>query len=87
MERPGLKLKALGEIGKVTIRFDRKDYDKLCELAYAMDITPSATATVLIRLTMNSVEFMENFVEGLYEGSDLQKSKTKQHLSKGGYYD
>ncbi len=87
IERPRLKLKALGETGKVTIRFIRNDYDKLCELAYAMDITPSATATVLIRLTMNSAEFMEKFVEGLYEGSDLQKGRIKQHLSKGGYYD
>ena len=87
IERPRLKLKALGETGKVTIRFTKNDYDKLRDLAYALDITPSATATVLIRLTMNSVEFMENFVDGLYEGSDLEKGKTKQQLSKEKYYD
>lgn len=87
IERPRLKLKALGDTGKVTIRFVREDYDKLCELAYAMDLTPSATATVLIRLTMNNNEFMDYFVDSLYEGSDLEKSKIKQYLIKGGYYD
>lgn len=86
-ERPRLKLKARGETGKVTIRFNIKDYDKLSELAHALDITPSATATVLIRLTLKNAEFMDKFVDNLYRGSDIQKEEIKKHLIRGGYYD
>lgn len=79
-ERPKLKLQSNGETGKVTIRFNKWDYDKLCELAFALDLTVSSTATVLIRVTLKNSEFMHEFIEGITSNS-TQKAELKRFLS------
>jgi hypothetical protein len=61
-ERPCLKLTPKSEKGKVSMRLMINDYNQLCNLAYALDITPSSTATVLIRVTTENDEFMNEFV-------------------------
>ena len=73
-ERPTLKVKTEGETGKVSMRFDRYQYDRLKDLAYALDITPSATASILIRLTTKHSEFMVRFIRNL-DADDKQKVK------------
>ncbi|WP_274307008.1 hypothetical protein [Solibacillus daqui] len=74
-ERPKLKLTSQSETGKVSIRLKINDYDKLSELAYALDITPTATATMLIRLTTRDPEFMQYFINTLNKVNDDQKIK------------
>lgn len=81
-ERPRLKLTSRGETGKVSMRFMINDYDQLCNLAYALDLTPSSTATVLIRVTTTNDEFMNEFVEGLSKIDEVQRMEVKQFLSK-----
>ncbi|MBM7607596.1 hypothetical protein JOD29_000840 [Lysinibacillus composti] len=61
--RPKLKIKSRGETSKVTIRFKRNDYDVLCNLAHALDITPTSTAGVLIRMSIRNPKFMSEFVQ------------------------
>lgn len=80
-ERPRLKLTFQDETGTVTIRFVKYDYDKLCELAYALDLTPSSTATVLIRMTLKNIEFMDEFMNTLHVGEN-QKEKVNRYLRK-----
>ena len=51
-------------------------------LAYALDLTLSSTATVLIRVTTTNDKFMNEFVEGLSKIDDVQRMEVKQFLSK-----
>ncbi|MEK3993741.1 hypothetical protein MKY29_03215 [Psychrobacillus sp. FSL K6-2365] len=63
LERPRLKIIMKGETGKVTIKFPQNDYDILCKLAHALDLTPTSTATLLIKMTLTNREFMEMYVQ------------------------
>ncbi|MFF2793326.1 hypothetical protein [Lysinibacillus xylanilyticus] len=45
--------------GKVTIKFKQRDFDQLSVLAFALDITPTTTAAVLIRVTLGNKKFMQ----------------------------
>ena len=82
IERPRLQLTPAGDTSRVSLRFNANDYDQLCSLARALDITPSSTATTLIRVTTSNSEFMYDFVEGLSKVNDMQRKEVKQFLSK-----
>ncbi|MEK4170946.1 MULTISPECIES: hypothetical protein [Lysinibacillus] len=58
-ERPKLKITVHADKGKVTIKFKQRDYDQLSVLAFALDITPTTTAAVLIRVTLSNRKFMQ----------------------------
>lgn len=60
--RARLSVKNNGETGIVSIKFKRQNYDALCAVAYALDITPSAAASVLIVLSMQNHSFMSEYV-------------------------
>lgn len=60
--RPKLSVKSNGKTEIVSIKFKRKNYDALCAVAYALDITPSAAASVLIVLSMQNHSFMAEYV-------------------------
>lgn len=62
LERPRLKITFQGETGKVTIKFPQESYDLLSKLAFALDLTPTSTATLLIKITLNNHSFMEEYV-------------------------
>lgn len=81
-ERPRLKLTFKGETGKVTIRFLKCDYDQLSELAYALDINPTATAAILIRLTIRNKEFMEMFVNNLNKVNERERIEVMRFLNR-----
>lgn len=81
-ERPRLKLTFQGETGKVTIRFLKCDYDQLSDLAYSLDINPSATAAVLIRLTIRNKEFMEMFVSNLNKVNERERFEVMRFLNR-----
>jgi len=82
-ERPRLKIKILGESEKVTIRFKQTDYDLLCELAHALDITPTSTAGLLIRVSLSNVEFMQQYAhDHLLHLSNERKQKIDVFLNK-----
>lgn len=64
-ERPRLQLTPQGDTGRVSMRMTNEEYDTLRNLAIALDITTSATATVLIRKTTLNNEFMNEYVKYL----------------------
>ena len=78
MERPKLKVKSKGETGKVSMRFNQKAYDKLAKLAYALDITPSSAAAVLIRVASKDTVFMEKFIYDLDRVDEEQREMVKE---------
>jgi len=82
-ERQKLKIHIQGESDKVTIRFKQKDYDLLCELAHALDVTPTTTSGILIKTTLTNVEFMQQYAhEHLMHLSDKQKKDIDVFLNK-----
>ncbi|MGE8037815.1 hypothetical protein [Lysinibacillus sp. NPDC093692] len=58
-ERPKLRITVQPNRGKVTIKFKQRDFDQLSVLAFALDITPTTTAAVLIRMTLGNRRFMQ----------------------------
>ncbi|MEK4255397.1 hypothetical protein [Ureibacillus sp. FSL K6-2830] len=81
--RKKLKIHIQGESAKVTIRFKQNDYDLLCKLAHALDLTPTTTAAVLIRMTLYNVEFMQKYAyDNLSQLSDERKKKIEVLLKK-----
>lgn len=52
-----------GRTSKVTIKFKKPDYDRLCELAYALDVSPTTAAGLLIRLTLSNRGFMKEYTK------------------------
>ncbi len=73
LERPRLKIIMKGETGKVTIKFPQTDYDIICRLAHALDITPTSTCTLLIKMTLTNRDFMESYVESYLKNLDKKK--------------
>lgn len=63
IERPRLKITYQGETDKVTIKFVQKDYDLLSDLARALDINPTATSSVLIKMTLSNRNFMNEYIQ------------------------
>lgn len=59
LERPRLKVSTSIDRGKVTIKFKQSDFDQLSTLAYSLDLTPTTTAAILIRMTLDSKPFMQ----------------------------
>lgn len=70
-ERPKWRITVQPNKGKVTIKFKQRDFDQLSVLAFALDITPTTTAAVLIRVTLGNKKFMQwylsNFLRHLDE--------------------
>ena len=58
-DRPRLRIITEGCKGKVAIKFKRKDYDQICNLAFALDLTPTTTCAVLLMITMRNRKFMQ----------------------------
>ena len=82
IERPRLKLKPQGETGKVTMRLKPNDNDRLQDLAYALDLTPTSTAAVLIRVTFKNMEFMTRFVEELKKVNEAERAEVRQFIAR-----
>ena len=80
-DRPTLKVKFEGETDKVSMRFEKYHYDRLKDLAYALDNTPSATASILLRLSTKESAFMHRFINNL-DVDDAQKMKVWKFASK-----
>lgn len=49
-EREKIYVDYKGACEKITIKFKQPDYDRLCSLAYALDISPTSTASLLLRM-------------------------------------
>ena len=62
IDRPRLKVSTGFDRGKVTIKFKRKDFDQLTDLAYSLDLTPTTTAAVLLRMTLDNKIFMQLYI-------------------------
>lgn len=75
IDRPRLKVSTSVHRGKVTIKFKRKDFGQLTDLAYSLDLTPTTTAAVLLRMTLDSRPFMQWYI-GTYL-SDFNESEIR----------
>lgn len=62
LERPRLKVSTSINRGKVTIKFKQRDFDQLSTLAYSLDLTPTTTAAILIRMALDSKLFMQWYI-------------------------
>ena len=76
LDRPRLKVSTSIDRGKVTIKFKQKDFDQLTTLAYSMDLTPTTTAAILIRMTLGSKPFMQWYI-GTYL-SDFDSTEIRE---------
>ena len=75
-DRPRLRIHTDTHKGKVTIKFKQKDYNQICKLAFALDITPTTTCAVLLMLTLRGRQFMQWYL-GVY-GSKLDEMKLRE---------
>lgn len=57
--REPTKIYYRGHTGKVTIKFTNDVYDELRRLAFAIGLTPTSTAALLIRKTLYNLDFMD----------------------------
>lgn len=80
-DRPRLKLVLNGDTGKVSIKFPQPVFDRLCDLAFALDLPPTTAATILIKKTLNNKEFMEYYVRSLQGLTDAEKRKIHAFLN------
>ncbi|MGY3186428.1 hypothetical protein [Lysinibacillus sp. TE18511] len=81
-ERPKLRITTESNTGKVTIKFKRRDYDQLSVLAFALDITPTTTAAVLIRITLGNKKFMQWYLSKYLLHLDQMKIREIYRLLK-----
>ena len=81
-ERPKLKITLQGDTGKITMRLIKEDYDQLAELAHAMDLTPSSTVVVLLRITTKNIEFMNHFVDGMRDLNNAEIKEVKRFANR-----
>ncbi|RUL56443.1 hypothetical protein [Lysinibacillus antri] len=81
-DRPKLKINYSSQTSKVTIRFKREDYDLICNLAHALDLTPTSTAALLIRVSLRNIEFMQQYcTKHLMDLSNERKKKIDVFLN------
>lgn len=81
-DRPKLKFNYTGKTEKVTIRFKKEDYDLLSDIAYALDLTPTSTAALLIRVSLINIEFMQQYcTKHLMNLSNEKKKKIDVFLN------
>lgn len=66
--------------GKITIKFKQKDYDRISELAHALDITPTTTCAVLLMLTTNNRKFMIEYLDSTFKGMDKDTRKEAHRI-------
>lgn len=57
--RQPTKIRYRGPTGKVTIKFPNDIYDELRRLAFAIGLTPTSTAAILIHKTLYNRDFMD----------------------------
>lgn len=50
------------ESGLVTIKFKRADYELICALAYALDVTPTRATAILLELATRNIKAVNKYV-------------------------
>ena len=81
-QRPRLKINIQGQSAKLTTRLKREDYDLICDLSHALDITPTSTVAVLLRVGIRNVEFMQDYAHAhLMHLSEERKKKIDKFLN------
>lgn len=63
-----------GRTGKVTIKFKRADYEAICSLGYALNVTPSRTVAILLDLAMNDPDIVDQYIKD-YLTSEVTSSQ------------
>lgn len=58
-----VKVNYRGTNGKVTIKFTNETYEELRKLAFAIGLTPTTTAALMLRKTLFTPEFMEEHIK------------------------
>lgn len=79
-DRPKLKILYAGETSKISIKLLREDYDILSDLAHALDVPPTTAAGMIIKMTLNSVTFMRDYVQTFLRHLDSEKKRQIEAL-------
>lgn len=66
-----------GETGRISIRFTQKEYELICALAYALDVTPSRATALLLETTIHRTDFI-NQVSRKFIKDKLSPSQLKE---------
>lgn len=83
LDRPRLKLLFKGETGKVTIKFKQDDFEKICNLSYALDLPPTTTCAILLKRTIHNQDFMVSYVHSHFNHlSKDDQDRVKRYLRK-----
>lgn len=52
-----------GRKERISIRFKRDDYDDICKLAYALDVTPSKATALLLDASVKNTNLLNSYVK------------------------
>lgn len=71
------------ESGLVTIKFKREDYELICALAYALDVTPTRATAILLELGTKNIKAVNEYVHEYMVGeiSDSRMRELRRVLS------
>lgn len=76
LERPSRRKGAIGETDRVTIRLSQLIFENLSALAYALDVTPSRAAAILLEESLRNSNFVNAYIkEYLMEHLDDRRMK------------
>lgn len=69
LERESLQAKKDKEkTGRVTIRFPQRTHERICALAYALDVTPSRATAILLEASITNTNFSNAFTRHYLQG-------------------
>lgn len=75
LDRPKIVVKSSGPSDVVSLKLRRPVYEKLCELAHALDIPPSTTVSLLLVSAMNDPQFMKDYMDQFLSDMDPYEIK------------
>lgn len=82
-DNPKLIIKNFGRSQKISMKLQRENYDRLCAIAYALDVTPSTAAAALLVLGMRNYAFMSDYVTRFLnhlESTELKEIRRLMHV-------
>lgn len=87
-QNPTISKRLQVESELVTTKFKRDDYDLICAIAYALDITPTRATAILLEMATYDVKIVNQYVHEylLEELHDWQMKELRNMLSYGNQY-
>lgn len=93
LERESNRVKTLEGLKKrITLRFDQNDSEQICELAYALDVTPTTAAAILLDAAVKNTDivnvYLKQYVEETLDEARMRELKeVLKFINKNNPYD